>query len=97
MHRHADGIGGDNHGRRARRGRRVREDRDGGVAVGVRVRVYPGSDAEAGGIVVDDFGEMPGDGVDIGDNHIAGPARRWAVVLDSDNLVFVDTGDLAAE
>lgn len=70
---------------------------DGGVAVGVRVRVYPGSDAEAGGIVADDFGEMPGGGVDIGDNHIAGPARRWAVVLDSDNLVFVDTGDLAAE
>ncbi|HYX99344.1 MAG TPA: hypothetical protein VE908_07290 [Mycobacterium sp.] len=70
---------------------------DGGVAVGARVRVYPGSDAEAGGIVADDFGEMPGTGVDIGDNHIADPARRWAVVLDSGNLVFVDTRDLAAE
>ena len=96
MHRHDDGIGGDNHGRRARRGRRVREDRDGGVAVGVRVRVYPGSDAEAGGIVVEDFGEMAGHGVDIGDRYID-PARRWAVILDAGGLVFVDTGDLAAQ
>ena len=91
-------VGGGNHRRREGVGRRTRMHHDdGGVAVGVRVRVYPGSGAEAGGIVVDDFGEMPRGAVDIGDNHIAGPARRWAVVLDSDGLVFVDTGDLAAE
>jgi hypothetical protein len=47
--------------------------------------------------VVEDFGDMAGHAVDIGENHIAGPARRWAVLLDSGDLVFVDTGQLVAE
>lgn len=91
-------VGGGNHRRREGvKPRTQTHHDDGGVAVGVRVRVHPGSDAEARGIVIDDFGEMPRGAVDIGDIHIAGPARRWAVALDSEDLVFVDTGDLAAE
>jgi len=34
--------------------------------------------------------------VNIGD-RIVGPARRWAVVLDAGDLVFVDSDQLAAE
>jgi len=67
------------------------------VAVNVRVRVYPGTDGEAGGTVVEDFGDLAGQVVDIGENHIVGPARRWAVVLDAGGLVFVDSDQLAAE
>jgi hypothetical protein len=35
--------------------------------------------------------------VDFGDNHMVGPARRWAVALDAGGLVFVDSDQLAAE
>ena len=52
---------------------------DSRVAVNVRVRVYPGTDGEVGGTVVEDFGDLAGHVVDIGENHIVGPARRWAV------------------
>jgi hypothetical protein len=68
-----------------------------GVAITMRVRVFPSSDHEVHGVVVDDFGEGIGIPVDIGDNRIAGPARRWAVMLDDDNLVFVDSHELVAE
>ena len=67
------------------------------MAVNVRVRVYPGTDGEVGGTVVEDFGDLAGQVVDIGENHIAGPARRWAVALDAGGLVFVDSDQLAAE
>lgn len=67
------------------------------VAVDMRVRVYPGTDAESSGVVVDDYGETAGHPVDIGDNHIADPARRWAVVLDTGTLVFTDTDQLLPE
>jgi hypothetical protein len=67
------------------------------VSVDMPVRVYPGTDAETRGIVVEDFGELCGQGVDIGDTHIAGPARRWAVRLSSGELVFVDSEHLAAD
>jgi hypothetical protein len=84
--------------------RRVKDDTriagntgDSDVAVNGRVRVYPGTDAEVRGSVVEDFGDMAGHAVDIGENHIAGPARRWAVLLDTGDLVFVDTGQLVAE
>jgi hypothetical protein len=60
------------------------------------VRVYPGTVAEKPGVVVDDFGEMAGVGVDVADKHIAGPARRWAVRLDTGELVFVDSDQLVA-
>jgi hypothetical protein len=35
--------------------------------------------------------------VDIGENHMVGPARRWAVALDAGGLAFVDSDQLAAE
>jgi hypothetical protein len=70
---------------------------DGRVAVNVRVRVYPGTDGEVGGTVVEDFGDLAGHAVDIGENHIVDPARRWAVALDADGLVFVDSDQLVAE
>ena len=64
---------------------------DSRVAVNVRVRVYPGTDGEVGGTVVEDFGDLAGHVGDIGENHIVGPARRWAVALDAGGLVFVDS------
>ena len=70
---------------------------DSRVAVNVRVCVYPGTDAEVRGSVVEDFGDTAGYAVDIGENHIADPARRWAVVLDDGGLVFVDSDQLVAE
>jgi len=70
---------------------------DSGVAVNVRVRVYPGTDTEVRGSVVEDFGDTAGYAVDIGENHIADPARRWAVVLDTGDLVFVDSDQLVVE
>ena len=70
---------------------------DGRVAVHARVRVYPGTDGEVGGTVVEDFGDLAGHAVDIGEHHIVGPARRWAVALDAGGLVFVDSDQLVAE
>ncbi len=70
---------------------------DSSVAVNARVRVYPGTDGEVGGTVVEDFGDLAGHPVDIGETRIVGPARRWAVTLDAGGLVFVDSDQLAAE
>jgi hypothetical protein len=67
------------------------------LAVDRRVRVYPDTDRESRGVVVDDFGEAAGYPVDIGENHIADPARRWAVLLDNGNLVFIDSDQLTPE
>jgi len=64
-------------------------------AVGVSVRVYPGTDRERLGVVVEDFGDSAGQQVDIGEHHIVDAARRWAVQLGDGNLVFVDSRDLA--
>jgi hypothetical protein len=69
---------------------------DNRVAVNVRVRVYPGTDGEVGGTVVEDFGDLAGHAVDLGD-RIVDPARRWAVTLDAGGLVFVDSDQLVAE
>ena len=67
------------------------------MAVDRRVRVYPETDAECRGVVVDDFGDTAGQPVDIGDKHIADPARRFAVILDSGALVFVDSNQLVPD
>lgn len=67
------------------------------LAVNMRVRVHPGTDAESRGVVVEDFGEMLAQPVDVGGEHFADPARRWAVALDTGNLVFADTQDLLPE
>ena len=42
-------------------------------------------------------GSKVGHVVDIGENHMVDPARRWAVALDACGLVFVDSDQLAAE
>ena len=68
---------------------------DSRVAVNAWVRVYPGTDGEVGGTVVEDFGDLAWHVVDIGENHIVGAARRWA--LDAGGLVFVNSDQLAAE
>ena len=53
--------------------------------------------AESRGIIVEDFGEMAAQAVDIGGEHFADPAQRWAVQLDTGDLVFVNTDQLVAE
>ena len=67
------------------------------VTVNGRVRVYPGTDGEVGGTVAEDFGDLAGHAVDVGENRFVGPARRWAVTLDGGSLVFVDSDQLIAE
>lgn len=67
------------------------------VTITTRVRVFPSTDKEAHGIVVEDFGDSVGIPVDIGGDRIAEAARRWAVMLDDDNLVFVDSENLVPE
>ena len=68
---------------------------DGGIAVGVSVRVYPGTDRERLGVVVEDFGNSAGHSVHIGQEQFVNAARRWAVSLGDGDLVFVDSSDLA--
>ena len=68
---------------------------DSGIAVGVSVLVYPGTDRERLGVVVEDFGDSAGQTVQIGQHHIVDAARRWAVSLGDGSLVFVDSSDLA--
>jgi hypothetical protein len=71
------------------------DSEDSGIAVGVSVRVYPGTDRERLGVIVEDFGDLAGHGVRIGQQQIVDAARRWAVSLGDGNLVFVDSSDLA--
>jgi len=40
---------------------------------------------------------MAAQAVDIGGEHFADPAQRWAVQLDTGDLVFVNTDQLVAE
>lgn len=67
------------------------------IAVDQRVRVHVDTDREARGVVVEDFGEMAGQPVDLGETHIADAARRWAVLLDEGTLLFVDSHQVAPE
>ena len=48
---------------------------DSRVALNARVRVYPGTSAEVRGTVVDDFGDMVGHAVDIGDRIVEPRAK----------------------
>lgn len=77
---------------RRKRGGKGLADKE--IAVGVSVRVYPGTDRERLGVVVEDFGDSAGQSVHVGEQHIADAARRWAVRLGDDTLLFVDSGDL---
>jgi hypothetical protein len=65
--------------------------------VGSWVRVYPGTSDERPGIIVEDFGDDAGYGVDVGSQHIAGASRRWAITLDDGDLVFVDSLELGGD
>ncbi|MBS4728638.1 hypothetical protein MSM1_09940 [Mycobacterium sp. SM1] len=65
-------------------------------SVGMAVRVYPGTALEEPGTIIEDFSDLAGYGVDVGDKHISAPARRWAVALDTGGLVFADSDQLAA-
>ncbi|MGV9798426.1 hypothetical protein ACWDTP_10235 [Mycobacterium sp. NPDC003449] len=62
-----------------------------------RVVVYPGSDQELHGIVVEDFADLAGTAVEVAGERIVGPARRWAVNLDEGGLVFVDDDSIVVE
>jgi hypothetical protein len=65
------------------------------IAIGVSVRVYPGTDRERLGVVVEDFGDTAGERVHVGEHHVADAARRWAVQLGDGDLVFADSSELA--
>jgi hypothetical protein len=65
------------------------------IAVGVSVRVYPDTDRERLGVVVEDFGDTAGQRVHIGQHHVVDAARRWAVQLGDGDLVFADSSELA--
>ena len=67
------------------------------VTLNTRVRVHPDTPAELRGVVVEDFGESAGQSVEIGEQRVAEPARRWAVTLDAGELVFVDDEDITPE
>lgn len=67
------------------------------LAVGNRVRVYPGTSDERSGFIVEDFGDDAGYGVDVGSQHIADASRRWAITLDDGDLVFVDSSELGSD
>jgi hypothetical protein len=64
------------------------------LAVGHRVRVYPGSSDERFGVIVEDFGDSAGYAVTVVNTRIVEPSRRWAIELDDGTLIFVDTADL---
>ncbi len=63
--------------------------------VGEVVVIYPGTDRETTGRVIEDFGTFTPHSVNIGDTHIADPARRWAILTTTGLLEFVDTEHLA--
>lgn len=67
---------------------------DNRIAVGVSVRVYPDTERERLGVVVEDFGDSAGERVHIGEHQIVDAARRWAIRLADGDLVFVDSSDL---
>ena len=79
-----------------RHGRESSDGRSAQLAVNTRVRLYPGTGTESRGVIVEDFGDLAGQAVEIGGHHID-PARRWAVVLDSGDLVFVNNDELVPE
>ena len=57
----------------------------GQLAVNMRVRVYPGTEAESRGVIVEDFGEMDAQPVDLGGHHSLtrpdGGQWRWTPAI----------------
>ena len=48
------------------------DETDSQLAVNMRVRVYPGTQTESRGVIVEDLGEMAAQPVEIGGQHAAG-------------------------
>ncbi len=71
------------------------QDAEREVTVDAAVRVYPDTPREVTGIVIEDFGDISGQAVDVGEHHIVDAARRWAVQLADGTLAFVDDADIA--
>ena len=71
------------------------QDAEREVTVDAAVRVYPDTPREVTGIVIEDFGDISGEAVDVGEHHIVDAARRWAVQLADGTLAFVDDADVA--
>ena len=71
------------------------QDTEREVTVDAAVRVYPDTPREITGIVIEDFGDISGEAVDVGEHHIVDAARRWAVQLADGTLAFVDDADVA--
>ncbi|MFG1929256.1 hypothetical protein ACGFK1_01185 [Mycobacterium sp. NPDC048908] len=81
----------------AKRGKNGKNDGDdAGLAVNSPVLVYPETEQQQGGVILEDFGPSAGMAVEVGSNRIVGAARRWAVRLNSGDLVFVDSDQLRA-
>jgi hypothetical protein len=66
------------------------------LSVNAPVVVYPGTDQQQGGVIVEDFGSSAGHAIDIGSNRFVDAARRWAVRLNSGELVFLDSDQMSA-
>ncbi|TWS22808.1 hypothetical protein FK268_17525 [Tsukamurella sputi] len=62
--------------------------------VGATVVAFAGTDREASGRIVDDFGEFTPVATEYDGERIAEPARRWAVLTEAGELVFADSDDL---
>jgi hypothetical protein len=73
------------------------DDADPRLVLGARLRVHPGTDAESLGVIVADFGAASDLGVHGSEDRTANPPGRWAVLLDDDNLVFVDSDQISAD
>ena len=71
------------------------QDAEREVTVDAAVRVYPDTPREVTGVVIEDFGDISGQAVDVGEHHIVDAARRWAVQLADGTLAFVDDADVA--
>jgi hypothetical protein len=74
---------------------RAAKEAEQAVHVDAAVRVYPGTSREMTGIVIEDFGDISGQAVDVGEHHIVDAARRWAVQVADGTLAFVDDADIA--
>lgn len=59
------------------------------VSAGTRVQVNPASGGGAG-VVVEDFGPLPADGVAQLDRDTMIRPRRYAIALDDGTLIFLD-------
>lgn len=73
------------------------DEKSSAIAVDTPVLVYPGTDDEMRGVVVEDFADLAGTAVEVAGERIVGPARRWAVNLDEGGLVFVDDDSIALD